>query len=53
MKNTTHVITLLATMLFAQTDQQIKQAKQIIMQTGMSENQVRDAKSSKVLQMSK
>ena len=43
MKNTTHVITLLATMLFAQTDQQIKQAKQIIMQTGMSENQVRDA----------
>ncbi len=43
MKNTTHVITLLATMLFAQTDQQIKQAKKIIMQTGMSENQVRDA----------
>ena len=43
MKNTAHVITLLATMLFAQTDQQIKQAKQIIMQTGMSENQVRDA----------
>ena len=43
MKNTTYAIALLVAMLSAQTDQQIKQAKQIIMQTGMTENQVRDA----------
>ena len=43
MKNIFHIIIISTGLLFGQTAEQIKQAKEIIQRTGMSESQARDA----------
>ena len=43
MKTIFHIITISTSLLFSQTVNQVKQAKKIIQQTGMSEQQARDA----------
>ena len=43
MKNISYISLLTIGLLFAQTAEQIKQAKEIIIRNGMSEQQVRDA----------
>ena len=43
MKNIFHIIIISTGLLFGQTTEQIKKAKEVIQRTGMSESQARDA----------